>query len=92
MNLGLRPNNRNRQGSKSPILGKNSAFGRKKNFGFGLINNNANNINNINNNPIQQKNNVFKKSGLQGSKKINVDSNQKKTTVISGELYQEAPK
>jgi hypothetical protein len=89
MNLGLRPNNRNRQGSKSPILGKNSAFGRKKNFGFGKINNN---LNDVKKNLIQQKNNVFKKSGLQGSKKINVDSNQKKTTVISGELYQEAPK
>ena len=93
MNLGLRANNnKNRHGSKSPILGKNSAFGRKKNFGFGLINNNPNNINNINNNPIQQKNNVFKKSGPQGSKKININSNPKKTTVISGELYQEAPK
>ena len=89
MNLGLRPNNRNRQGSKSPISGKNSAFGRKKNFGFGKINNN---LNDVKKNLIQQKNNVFKKSGLQGSKKINVDSNQKKTTVISGELYQEAPK
>ena len=89
MNLGLRANNRNRQGSKSPILGKNSAFGRKKNFGFGKINNN---LNDVKKNLIQQKNNVFKKSGLQGSKKINVDSNQKKTTVISGELYQEAPK
>ena len=75
MNLGLRPNNRNRQGSKSPILGKNSAFGRKKNFGFGKINNN---LNDVKKNLIQQKNNVFKKSGLQGSKKINVDSNQKK--------------
>ena len=95
MNLGLKPNNnKNRYVSKSPILGKGSSLARKANFGFNLVNksgnlnnNLSNNMNNLNSN-IQQKK-VFKKSGPQGSKRININSNNsKKNTVISGDMFQ----
>ena len=95
MSLGLKPNNnKNRYVSKSPILGKGSSLARKANFGFNLVNksgnlnnNLSNNMNNLNNN-IQQKK-VFKKSGPQGSKRININSNNsKKNTVISGDMFQ----
>ena len=100
MSLGLKPNNnKNRYVSKSPILGKGSSLGRKTNFGFNLmnksgnLNNNNNNLNNNNlsnnlGNNMQQKK-VFKKSGPQGSKRININSNNsKKNTVISGDMFQ----
>ena len=100
MSLGLKPNNnKNRYVSKSPILGKGSSLGRKTNFGFNLmnksgnLNNNNNNLNNNNlsnnfGNNLQQKK-VFKKSGPQGSKRININSNNsKKNTVISGDMFQ----
>ena len=95
MSLGLKPNNnKNRYVSKSPILGKVSSLARKANFGFNLVNksgnlnnNLSNNMNNLNSN-IQQKK-VFKKSGPQGSKRININSNNsKKNTVISGDMFQ----
>ena len=95
MSLGLKPNNnKNRYVSKSPILGKGSSLARKANFGFNLVNksgnlnnNLSNNMNNLNSN-IQQKK-VFKKSGPQGSKRININSNNsKKNTVISGDMFQ----
>jgi serine/threonine protein phosphatase PrpC len=78
--------------SKSPILGKGSSLGRKTNFGFNLMNksgnlNNNNLSNNLGNNLQQKK--VFKKSGPQGSKRININSNNsKKNTVISGDMFQ----
>ena len=98
MSLGLKPNNnKNRYVSKSPILGKGSSLGRKTNFGFTLVNKSGNlNNNNLNNNNlnnnlsnnIQQKK-VFKKSGPQGSKRININSNNsKKNTVINGDMFQ----
>ena len=93
MSLGLKPNNnKNRYVSKSPILGKGSSLGRKTNFGFTLVNKSGNlNNNNLNNNlsnNMQQKK-VFKKSGPQGSKRININSNNsKKNTVISGDMFQ----
>ena len=95
MSLGLKPNNnKNRYVSKSPILGKGSSLARKANFGFNLMNksgnlnnNLSNNMNNLNSN-IQQKK-VFKKSGPQGSKRININpNNSKKNTVISGDMFQ----
>ena len=93
MSLGLKPNNnKNRYVSKSPILGKGSSLGRKTNFGFNLMNKSGNlNNNNLGNNlgnNLQQKK-VFKKSGPQGSKRININSNNsKKNTVISGDMFQ----
>ena len=93
MSLGLKPNNnKNRYVSKSPILGKGSSLGRKTNFGFNLMNksgnlNNNNLSNNLGNNMQQKK--VFKKQGPQGSKRININSNNsKKNTVISGDMFQ----
>ena len=98
MSLGLKPNNnKNRYVSKSPILGKGSSLGRKTNFGFNLMNKSGNlNNNNLNNNNLNnnlgnnlQQKKVFKKSGPQGSKRININSNNsKKNTVISGDMFQ----
>ena len=98
MSLGLKPNNnKNRYVSKSPILGKGSSLGRKTNFGFNLMNKSGNlNNNNLNNNNLSnnlgnnlQQKKVFKKSGPQGSKRININSNNsKKNTVISGDMFQ----
>ena len=86
MSLGVKPANKNRYVSKSPILGKGSSFGRKNNLGFSLMNKNGNLNNNINNN-LQQKQ-VVKKTGPQ-SKRININTtNPKKNTVISGDMFQ----
>ena len=86
MSLGLKPNNnKNRYVSKSPILGKGSSLGRKTNFGFNLMNksgnlNNNNLSNNLGNNMQQKK--VFKKQGPQGSKRININSNNSKKILL----------
>ena len=90
MFLGMK-NNKNRYVSKSPILGKSSAFNRNNgNFGISLLNNNNGNNqmkkvvkktlmhNNNNNNTMQKKMN------------INNTSNPKRNTIISGEICQDS--
>ena len=83
ISLGLKPNTKNRHISKSPILGKRSAFD-KPNFKFALMNNN---------NGLNMQNKVIRKVAPLGNKKMNINNNpyinNKKNIVISDEMYQD---
>ena len=78
MNLGVKVS-KNRHSSKSPNLGKSSVFNRNGNFSIALLNNN-----------IGKKRYVKKiPSGTNLKKASNFYPNQKRNTVISGEITQE---
>ena len=88
MNLGIKPN-KNRYVSKSPILGKSSAFNRNGgNFGVSLLNNANNQVKKLpKKTPPKVNTNIHKKIKVN-----NIIPNQKRNTVISGEIYQDSSK
>ena len=93
MFLGMK-NNKNRYVSKSPILGKSSAFNRNNgNMGISLLNNN--NGNNqvkkmVRKAPVHNNNNIMQKK-VNNINNIN-SSNAKRNTIISGEINQDSSK
>ena len=87
MNLGIKPN-KNRYISKSPILGKTSAFNRAGGIYNVSLLNNGNNMKKLPKKPATQvNNNIHKKA-----KANNINPSQKRNTVISGEIYQDSSK
>ena len=87
MNLGIKPN-KNRYISKSPILGKTSAFNRAGGIYNVSLLNNGNNMKKLPKKPASQvNNNIHKKA-----KANNINPSQKRNTVISGEIYQDSSK
>ena len=88
MNLGIKPN-KNRYISKSPILGKSSAFNRNgSNFGVSILNNGGNPAKKLpKKTPPKVNTNTHKKIKVN-----NIIPNQKRNTVISGEIYQDSSK
>ena len=88
MNLGIKPN-KNRYISKSPILGKSSAFNRNGgNFGVSLLNSGNNQVKKLpKKTPPKVNTNIHKKIKVN-----NIIPSQKRNTVISGEIYQDSSK
>ena len=88
MNFGMKPNN-NRFVSKSPILGKSSAFNRAGGiYGVSLMNSGNNNIKKFPKKATPQlNNNIHKKPKVN-----NINPSQKRNTIISGEMYQDSSK
>ena len=87
MNLGIKPN-KNRYISKSPILGKSSAFNRAGGIYNVSLLNNGNNMKKLPKKPATQvNNNIHKKAKVN-----NINPSQKRNTVISGEIYQDSSK
>ena len=85
MFLGIK-GNKNRYVSKSPILGKSSAFNRNTgNFGISLLNNGNNPMKKVARKTPVHNNNIHKKAN-------NVNQNVKRNTIISGEIYQDFSK
>ena len=93
MFLGMK-NNKNRYVSKSPILGKSSAFNRNNgNMGISLLNNhNGNNQMKkmVRKAPVHNNNNIMQKKA-NNINNIN-SSNVKRNTIISGEINQDSSK
>ena len=85
VNIGMKPN-KNRYVSKSPILGKSSSINKNRNnFGFSMFNNGNPVINKITKKTPSKPSNINKKIN-------NINPNQKRNTVISGEIYQDSSK
>ena len=88
MNLGLKPN-KNRIASKSPILGKSSAFNRA----MGIYDSSPLNNGNSNIKKLPKKSTLQPNNNIQKKVKVNnINQNQKRNTIISGEIYQESSK
>ena len=79
VNIGIKAN-KNHNINKSPNLGKSTNFKKNGNFNIYLLNNNNNNA---------DKKFVKKMPNGNNLKKMNINPNLKKNTVISGEIYQE---
>ena len=88
MNLGIKQN-KNRFISKSPILGKSSAFNRNGgNFGASILNNGNNPVKKLpRKTPLKLNPNIHKKIKVN-----NINPSQKRNTVISGEMFQDSSK